>query len=469
MSTASRYWHWIKLSVTGKRLVEPIPEAQTWMQQQFHSLDSPDLTDPLIQPRLLAFIRSTVEDEDQRLAECCLRCFISDRIDWACRDLAAHFGEKGQFSAADLLPLVLDDTEVVKFRSRRAPADVRSIPPSTYQSIATKALQTFDPERSQLSTWVKRLVTSSPAVTAFLAERGLYLQSQWSLLNSKTPAFLERRLNLADDQLRFFTALLESYLAVYRRDWLTMKASKGKCPSPTSDQLQEISAKLESQLGQRLPPAEILDQLGQLADRIREASHPRPVALEPEEYQALIDRQPAPTAAEDDDQNEFLGRYRQQFQVALNQAIEQTVCQRFRYFQKRDPAEAQKFLQGLSLFHCYAIAMTKLKDYLQKEQYQITRLLQLLKLREDVKRNMLNGLRNQVQELAAQYVGLAQLEALMEKIDAALEAEIDRVMEEARVEASTGKRDREKPRSRFSASLCRYLDQCPDFHTRSLP
>lgn len=479
MSAASQYWRWVKINAAGNRLVEELSEAKAFMQQQFPALLNPldcttepgvkdssshpaDLTDAEIQRSLIRVMQTDADEPNQKLAECCLRCFISNRIDWVCRDLAANFGQKGQFGQLDLLPLVLDDADVATFRTRRHA-------PLGYPSIASKALQTFDSERGQLSTWVKRLVISSPAMTAFLAERGIYLQSKWSVLNSKTPQFLQRRLDLPFDQLPFFSALLNSYRAVYQRDWLKSKSSKSsKCPPPTLTQLTEMAAILQAQFGRGYSPEEILASLEQLADRIREASHPRPISLEPEQYQALIEAKSAPEPDDDEQQNEFLTDYRQHFKAILTEAIEQTVLNRFRYYQKRDAVEAQKFLKGLSLFHCHAIAMTKLKTHLQKEQYQVTRLLQLLKLREDVKRNMQIKLRAQVRALAAQYITLAQLEQLMEKIESALEEQVDSVMEEARIEASTAKRDPGNPRSLFAASLCRYLDECSYFDTRSL-
>lgn len=471
MSAASHYWHWVKINAQAKRIIEPVPEAKAFMQQQFPALlkmtDSEiNQTTPLpgaeIQRYLFQQMQSDPDEKNRQMAECCLRCFISNYVDWICRNLAENFGQKGQFSYSDLLPLVLDDTEVLAFRNGRSK-------PSGYQSIATRALQTFTPGRSQLSTWTRRLVVSNPEMSRFLADQGIYLQTQWSILNSKNAQFLQRRLDLAPHQLQFFTALLESYHAVYQRDWLKIKASKNsKCPSPTTAQLAEIAELLQARSGTLYSPEDVLDYLNQLADYIRAANCPKAQAMDDEEYRRLIDEHPAPAPAEDEPPDEFLVRYRQQFNESLTKAIGQAVLNRYSYFQKRDPAEAEKFLKGLFLFHCRAIAMTKLETCLQKKQYQVSRLLQLPKLREDVKRDILVLLRAQVRELAAEYVTLEQLEQLMEKIDAALEDQIDQILIEAASEAATGKRDLTKPRSLFSTFLCRHLDDCTYFDIRSL-
>ncbi len=465
MSAVFRYWRWIRINAQGMRSIEEIAEAKAFMHQQFPTLqgihsDAIKVDDVEIQQQLVEQMQTGSTGNAQE-AECCLRCFISHQIDWVCQDLTSKFGRQGQFKSIDLLQLVLTDVAVLK--SNLDPSNS-----SSYQSLASKILQTFDPNRSQLSTWVKRLVASDREINAFLVERGIYLESSWAVLNSKSPQYLQRRLSLSPAELKVACALLESYHAVYLRDRLQVQQTSRRCSPPTTEQLIEMAKILQVKLGTIYSPEEVLESLHRLADRIRANRRPKIESIDDGQYRSWVEEQPVAEPDDLEEQNEFLRTYRREFQAALMQAIEQTVFNYFCRYQKRNEAEAQKFLKGLCLFHCHAIAMTKLNTYLQKEQYQVSRLLQLLKLREDVKRNTQIKLRAQVQELAARYITLSQLEQLMEKIDVALEEEIDRVMKEAQAEASTGKRDKQKPRSLFSSLLCRYLDQCSYFDCRSL-
>lgn len=469
MSAASHYWRWVKINATGTRIVEEVPEAKAFMQAQFSSLldstdDTANLPDAEVQQTLLNLTQT--EDSHQGLAECCLRCFISHRIDWTCRDLALKFGQNGQFDHFDLLPFVLDDTEVVKFRKTRPNPTPNQ---STYQSVASTALEQFDPARSQLSNWTKRIVMSNPGLNRFLQAQGVYLESSWAILNSASPQYLQRRLTLAAAELKLACLLLESYRAVYLRDRRqSAQSARSKCLPPTAIQLTEMADLLSAQTGKPHPHEDIVEDLHQLADQIRQARHPKVESTDDETHGDLLNEQPTTEPEDTDQQDEFLNRYRHEFRAVLTEAIGQTVLHRFNHLHRKDEAKAQIFLEALFLFHCQAVHMTEIGRHLQLKQYQLSRLLELLKLREDVKRHSVVRLRNRIRTIAAKYVTLEQLEQLMDEIDKALEEEVDRVLEEARAEASTANRnDEHKSRSLFSTLLCRYLDECPYFDHRS--
>ncbi|WP_088889667.1 hypothetical protein [Leptolyngbya ohadii] len=454
MNDASRYWRWVKLTAAGQRQVEDIAEARAFMQQQFP--DPAIATNPEIQRRFMALMQSE-DNQTRQLAECCLRCFISHQIESVCQDLASRFGTQGRFDRMDLLRLVLDDVEVVNFRSDRSSRKGNGAV-SGYLSLASKILQTFDPEQSQLSTWTKRLIQTHPEVNAFLLDCGIYLASDWSLLNSTTSHYLKRF--LAGSDLQYGSALLDSYHAVYRRDRLKQNCNRRKCSSPTAEQLLEMAGLLKLQTGRNDSPQQILNDLHRLADRVREERCPRLESIDDEQHRPLVDEQIAPETDENDRQNEFLQTYRSQLMTGLDTSIQQTIHNRVSYFKAKKPNKVQPFLKGLLLFHCRGVAMSKIAPEIQmKQQYQVSRLLELDELREDVKQNLLQILQQQIKALAAGYVSLSQLERLTEAIDTALLEQVDRVIEEARVEASTGNRAKEPaPKSLFSRRLCRYLD-----------
>jgi hypothetical protein len=90
-----------------------------------------------------------------------------------------------------------------------------------------------------------------------------------------------------------------------------------------------------------------------------------------------------------------------------------------------------------------------------RKQYQVSRLLELKEFRADVRQKMLVCLRDRCQELAANYINQTQLENLEQKLNAVLEAEIDKVIDADEAQASTPNCSLTNP---FARCLCRHLD-----------
>ena len=104
--------------------------AQTYFQQQFANVDDNSIADAAIVRQLW----QQVDLKKLEPAQLCLRCYISRLIYWVCFDLAKNFGSDKGFRCEDLLPFVLDDEVLLKSRN-------------SYQSLATRIIKTFDPEK----------------------------------------------------------------------------------------------------------------------------------------------------------------------------------------------------------------------------------------------------------------------------------------------------------------------------------
>lgn len=85
-----------------------------------------------------------------------------------------------------------------------------------------------------------------------------------------------------------------------------------------------------------------------------------------------------------------------------------------------------------------------------QKQYQVTRLLQLITLRQDIQKRLLVILKEQVIQLARYYTNLTQLE----RLEQAVAAEIDRIIAEAERETMSSNCSRE---SLFNRRLCRLI------------
>jgi hypothetical protein len=160
-----------------------------------------DVNDTEVQRLLLQLSRDAPTDRCL-LAERCLLCFISWQIEQVCLQLEANFGNVHGFSCADLLPYVLDD-------------DGRLQPASSYQCLSRKVLQSFDSAQSSLTNWTTTRVKQDPALNKFLLELGVYLISDWAILNDTRPKQLERILrefhSLTVSEIEYFSKLLDYF------------------------------------------------------------------------------------------------------------------------------------------------------------------------------------------------------------------------------------------------------------------
>jgi hypothetical protein len=437
MSKSERYWNLIRLGEGGDRRTELLPQVKLW----FESNLGDGLDDGEIQRRLLA--------SAEKPAQLALRCFVSHQIEQVCQQLAMQFGTSHGFGRRELLAYVLDDDG----RDR-----------TSYQPLSVKILESFDPARASLSTWSMRLVKHHRELNQFLVECGVYLLSDWAILNDTNGPKLRRILTeyqpTARTEIERAIALLEAYHEVYRGDRLLARQSgvRGSCPAPTPEQLERMAAILG------VSSQGLLNQLRRLADGLRQyrlatrGGQFKTVSLDAknEDEQSLGDRLAAPVASEEESSvGSFLSAYRSQFGQSLASGFEQVVGARRG---KLKPPKDGHFLVGMKLFHCQGLSMTDIAPHVGLQaQFQVSRLLNLKAFREDVRHAVLKGMLASVQELAARFGGSDRLIALDDQVEVALGEQIEKLIQDASSQAQTPKDFASM--SLFSKTLCEYLDR----------
>lgn len=454
MSAASKYWTFVRLTLNGQTAIREIKQARTFFQKQFSHLDSDEVLEAQVQPRLAALYQdpNPAASEQARLAEWCLRCFISHQISLSCKQIVTQFGEYYGFSLNDLLPLVLNDD----FPDRKSSLSSQDFS----GSLARKILGKFNPAASWLSTWTRRLVKHDRNLFDFLLEHGLCLLTDWSLLNGmsrdRLKPILTQFYRLSDSETAIACTLLDSYHAIYRAERRQHK-QKGKCLTPTEEQLKRISNELKVSAQTTLTEVEVLTQLETLAEQIRQHQIYCRSSSASSQVSHVDDLGTQPELSTEDDPDhkerlEFLAAYEQKFEAVLNQAIEEVVQDRIRKVKEID-----QFLTALQLFHCQRLSMSEIAPQVGLDaQYRVSRLLKLKAFRADVRIKVLDHLKPFVQEIAQAYVDPDRLQTLDDEIETALSAEIDVILQHE-AEQSQAPKQHQKA-STFAERLCRYLD-----------
>ncbi len=463
MSEQEWYWTLVRLDPAGRSRVDELSAAREFFQQQVsQTLEG----DGAIQKHLFNLSRSGIESSDRTLAALCLRCFISHQIEQVCIQLETQFGNYYGFTRQELFALVLDDEGKVELsaNSYQPTAISQQLSAISYQPTAIEILQKFDPDRAGLAAWTTRLVKQHHELNAFLLEQGLCMLSDWAILNDTKPKKLERVLTqfhqLTEQEVKQAIALLESYHAVYRRDRL-LRGQKGACSPPTLAQLQEISDRFQQQTARSVAIDAILTRLTTLAARLRQyrisvgGGKPPSQSLDQPDT-PLLDQlsQESKDLGDDDPQIEFLQTYRQQFLGCLENALQQVVSDRLQILK---PPKQQSFLTALKLFHCQKLAMSAIAQQIGfRAQYQVSRLLKLDELRSDVRHGMLQCLRTTVKTTALNYVEPDKLDTLDRQIAAALEYQVDDLIQKDQASSKTPKGYVSD--NLFAQRLCQYLD-----------
>lgn len=221
MVRVSDYWQMLQLTSGGQCQPREQLPAKRWFQSQW----AEPLAERLISEQDLQtdlWKRWQAGTETSLLARLCLRCRLSHQIAGVCRQLANQFGDAYGFTAADLWPLVLDD-------------DGQAEP--TYQSLALKILETYDPTQAALSTWAVRLTKHHSEIDRFLCGLGLHRISDWAILNNTAVDQLSRFLpHLSAGELQQARQLLQAYHRVYRQDRINQRQSgrRRRCSHLTS-------------------------------------------------------------------------------------------------------------------------------------------------------------------------------------------------------------------------------------------
>jgi hypothetical protein len=467
-----RYWTFVRIDAAGKRKIQEIAPAKAFFLESFpESRERGEVPDAQIQRQLLYWMKDATADADRRfLAELCLQCFISHQIERVCQQLETQFGIEHGFTCSDLLPFVLDDDGRRQLRNTTVRGE------TSYQSLPREILQSFDPDQSSLATWTTRRVKHHRELNNFLLEQGVYLVSDWAILNDTRPKQLDRIFSqvyqLTAREIQQSKQLLESYHAVYRAQRLIARqtGTKGQCLPPTTEQLTQIAQRLFTQTNQLLPPETLMTQLQDMASRLREyriyvrGGSPPTDSLEtahPSALANLVDNRDIP-----DEQADFLSAYRKQFLTCLDQALARVTDERVTKLQRqeRQREKAQKFLTALQLFHCQERSMTEIARVLNLQaQFHVSRLLNLKSFRADVRQQLLVLLRDRVLDQAKAYTDPERLQSLNQQIEEALDEQIERVIQEAATEASTATTARNQTTSSlFTQRLCRHLDARKD-------
>ncbi len=489
MSDASRYWTLVRIDAAGQCKMEVIASAKAFFLASFPEyLTHSEVPDAPVQRQLVAWMKEAGEEleikavsvsnnnEGNRpfLAKLCLQCFISGQIERVCQRLEVQFGAKHGFTCSDLLRFVLDD-------DLRSPKN-KITPASTgYQSLPQEILHSFNPDQSTLATWATRLVKHHRELNNFLLEQGVYLVSDWAILNDTNSKQVQRIFSqfhgFTSTEIELAQQLLESYHAVYRVQRLKARQSgiKGQCPPPTTEQLEQMGRRLSNHTGKVLRPETLMAKLQALATHLREYRiHIRGGSLPQESLDTPVAGTNSSTSGDRilpqdliDDRNstdeptEFLLSYRQKFLICLDQALAQVTEERFKKFQQKKPQKAEQFLTALQLFHCQGKSMGEIAQKIDvPAQFHVSRLLQLKSFRADVQREFLVLLRDRFIKVAKTYTDPERLQALSQQIEEALDEQVTQVIQEAAVEASTatGAKNRTTATSLFAERLCRYLD-----------
>ncbi|MBD2110328.1 MULTISPECIES: hypothetical protein [Cyanophyceae] len=491
MDKVSRYWHLMRLYSAGHSQAERLPHIHNWLLQTYGALLSQAEDGlPELQKALLQLWWSEANQADRALLS--LRCFVSHHIRDACAHLARQFGEAYGFTTADLLVKVLDDHgRPLPLRPSEPllPGDSSSASKPPYRPFTAKILDSYVPDlvaegqpkdpsdtasentlekkkkKAALSTWCSRLTCNHPGLNQLLISKGLYRVSDWAILNDTSPAQMQRILRTyhlcSEYEVATATTLLEQYQAVYRRDRLNEREKEDKkegenersrrCQPPTPEQLAKINPKVSDEA--------LLAQLSQLASQLRQyrihirGGTPTVGPSEPIDWEQVPAANPVP-----DEQDEFLQGYRQVLKTELKNAIDQTIRTNVDRLSQKDAMKAKAYIQGLHLFHCKGMAMGKLATHLGlNSQVQVNRLLELKRLRADVRHQLIAQIYPQVRRQALDYISADRLHAIDQTLEQLLTEDVDQIIEAAAAESQSPKRG--IPKSLFARQLCRTIDQ----------
>lgn len=469
METRINYWRFMRMNADGTYRSLEVSEARTFFDQQFSASELATAADETVQHRLLSILQDESKPEQTRsLAERCLRCLISNQIHHVCQQLASQFGAAHGFTAADLYPYVLTDVSPNPSRS-----------PSQHLSLISEILESYRPDKGSLSSWSIRRVRHHRELNTFLLECGVYLVSDWAILNDTSLGQVGRifseMYNLTPAEIQEACAVLTVYHAVYRGDRIQQRLQgRGarRCEAPTDTQWEQMRLRLRTQpcfADVDLTVDQVQHRVQHLAKLLRDyriyirVGRMRTESLDQPEMAAIANQSLVSQSADRDDedretQNQFLTQYRTQFSQALDEALAIAVDARVAKLRRRKPPVDHHYLTAMMLFHCQGMAMKDIAGHVElQKQFQVSRLMDLKPLRARVREEMLCRLRDRVPALAQAFVSPDQLKQLSQTLEAALDDEIVRLIEEAEAEANAVNRSA-APKRQFTRHLCRHLD-----------
>lgn len=465
MKIISKYWNLVRLDSSGKLRITEIERAKKLIQQQFSNLiEAEEISNTAIQKDLVA-LKNNQSDRLKFWSVRCLRCFISHQIRQICIQLEMQFGREHNFTRSDLFIYTLNDT-LNNFRD-----DIKQIDnnPSKFKPLAVEILETFDPTKANLTTWITRLVKQNRELQRFLLEQGVYLVSNWAILNDTNTKQVNKILaefhNLTPKEIKESVALLASYHAIYRRDRLQNRQGKGrKCKNPSTEQLEQIAALLASSIKLTLSPEQVLFQLEQLASQLREyriyargGKVKQEQSLDNSEINTEgLQAQVVTSEESDSDYGSFLQAYQQQFQQSLKQSIAEVITFKLSKFKGKKADKKTQYLTALKLFHCQGKTMGEIAKIVGLQaQFQVSRLLKLKDLRTDIRQKILQIMGDWTVRQTEKFTEPQTLKAREQEIKQALGEQIDQVIEESKKEVSM----KGNNRSVLAKGICDYLDE----------
>lgn len=433
MSEIGKYWNLVRINPAGGYRAEKSAIAHHYIEQNYA-----EITESNQLQRLL--IRDYQNGSTE--AELCLRCFISHCTLEEASSIARQFGDYYQFNQFDVLSYVLDDDGTLN---------------SHYHPLSLKVLASYNPAIASLNTWATRLVRQHPDLNQFLKQQGLYLKSDWAILNSTTTKRLERilsdRFYWSANAIQTAILYLESYHSVYLSDRIS-EGSQGRCKEPTSEQLKRIADQLQTKLNQPISPNQVLKQLLAIAQCLRQHRLNR-YETESIDDKPIQAEQFTVPKSESDPTDEFLYYYRAQFVQCLNVALETVIRD---YTSRLKDQKANQFRIALHLLYCQRITMTQIAEQLDlKRQDNVARLLKLKTLRADVGLHILTRLKQDISAIAQNFTDPERLSQLAETIDEALRDQVDALLEKDAQQSKTPKAYQKD--NLFAEQLCALLSR----------
>lgn len=442
----AHYWQLMRLDSSGRCYHQTLPSVEAWVKGTFADVISNlDSVDQPLQAALISHYQSEQADADK--AQLSLRCYISHQIRIVCIQLANQFGETYGFTAADLFPLVLNDDGRLS---------------TAYRPLSLEILDTYELDKAQLNTWTARLVKNHGDLDRALLERGLYRASDWAILNDTNREQVQRILRqyhlCSETEVTRASRLLDQYHQVYRQDRIQQRLAgkRGRCRPPTAEQLQGIDAQRSAEV--------VLVQLKTLAAQLREyriharGGNPIPYQGEAIDWERVSGEPTVSSSDAEEDESTFLMKYQQALVHCLEAVLKQALTANIAKFQKHRPPKDQAYVLGLQLFHCKGLSMGKLATQVGlSSQVQVNRLLQLKRLRADVRHQLIPQLLARVKAEALDYISADRLQQIDQTLEHLLTEKVDHILSEATKEAQIPKGRTAK--SLFAYQLCQIIHQ----------
>ena len=453
----SKYWTLHRLSL-GKCRGEEIIKAKEFLTQQISGGE--EVGDRSIISLLWQLYQS---ESPEPLAEVCLRCVISHYIKIQCHDLAKQYGRKHNFTLEDLLPLVLDSTD-------------SSLNRGNHNSLTVRILQTFNLEKSSLSAWTKRILISDKEIKRFLLEHGIEQVTNWLLLKQYNTRQLQRILkefyHYEQSKIEQLSKLLESYQIVYlaeiqaarnqinqERKQQGLGKLKTPYPAPNHQQLSSMADNLSPIW--KLSPDEVLQELQNLAQLIRDYKSSRARGVATQSLGKTESTLPAYHQDEEDEINQFLTAFEHQYNSCFLRAVREVIEDRVKFYRRKKNAKDQQFLKALYLYHCQVVSMGEIAPQIGLEkEYQVSRLLQQNEIRADVARKIVSYLISEIfqilSEKLSEQLSQEKQSELRTKLTPILHEKVNTEIHKAQKEDSVSKNRSMK--NKVSQAVCEYLD-----------